>query len=112
MLSIRIKTVDRHRANMLEKLGMRDRVELTRYAIRRGLIEPCASPSWSPEQIRARRAFGMTVAWSGQRRLNRVPRPAGDDGTLLDHSRQPSEPRRDVGTQRPQILAFQNRVGE
>jgi DNA-binding NarL/FixJ family response regulator len=38
MLVISRKTVDRHRANMLEKLGMRDRVELTRYAIRRGLI--------------------------------------------------------------------------
>jgi DNA-binding NarL/FixJ family response regulator len=34
------KTVDRHRANVLEKLGMRNRVELTRYAIRRGLVEP------------------------------------------------------------------------
>ena len=34
------KTVERHRANILEKLGMRDRVELTRYAIRRGLVEP------------------------------------------------------------------------
>lgn len=40
LLQISIKTVDRHRANILEKLGMRDRVELTRYAIRRGLIEP------------------------------------------------------------------------
>jgi DNA-binding NarL/FixJ family response regulator len=39
MLVISKKTVDRHRANMLEKLGMRNRVELTRYAIRRGLIE-------------------------------------------------------------------------
>jgi DNA-binding NarL/FixJ family response regulator len=39
-LTISEKTVERHRANMLEKLGMRDRVELTRYAIRRGLIEP------------------------------------------------------------------------
>jgi DNA-binding NarL/FixJ family response regulator len=39
MLSISIKTVERHRANILEKLGMRDRVELTRYAIRRGLVE-------------------------------------------------------------------------
>jgi DNA-binding NarL/FixJ family response regulator len=39
MLVISVKTVDRHRTNMLEKLGMRDRVELTRYAIRRGLIE-------------------------------------------------------------------------
>lgn len=33
------KTVERHRANLLDKLGMRDRVELTRYAIRIGLIE-------------------------------------------------------------------------
>jgi DNA-binding NarL/FixJ family response regulator len=39
-LVISIKTVDRHRANILDKLGMRDRVQLTRYAIRRGLIEP------------------------------------------------------------------------
>jgi len=39
MLVISKKTVERHRANILEKLGMRDRVELTRYAIRRGLIE-------------------------------------------------------------------------
>jgi len=34
------KTVERHRANVLGKLGMRDRVDLTRYAIRRGLVEP------------------------------------------------------------------------
>ena len=34
------KTVESHRANLLNKLGMRDRVELVRYAIRRGLIEP------------------------------------------------------------------------
>lgn len=34
------KTVESHRANILGKLGMRDRVDLTRYAIRRGLIEP------------------------------------------------------------------------
>jgi DNA-binding NarL/FixJ family response regulator len=39
-LVISRKTVERHRANILEKLGMRDRVQLTRYAIRRGLIEP------------------------------------------------------------------------
>jgi DNA-binding NarL/FixJ family response regulator len=34
------KTVERHRTNILSKLGMRDRVELVRYAIRRGLVEP------------------------------------------------------------------------
>jgi DNA-binding NarL/FixJ family response regulator len=39
-LVISNKTVDRHRANILEKLGMRNRVELTRYAIKRGLVEP------------------------------------------------------------------------
>jgi DNA-binding NarL/FixJ family response regulator len=40
LLVISDKTVERHRANVLEKLGLRDRVDLTRYAIRRGLVEP------------------------------------------------------------------------
>ncbi|WP_329390162.1 response regulator transcription factor [Streptomyces sp. NBC_01351] len=40
ILVISAKTVERHRANLLQKLGMRDRLELTRYAIRVGLIEP------------------------------------------------------------------------
>jgi len=39
-LVISVKTVDRHRANILQKLGMRDRLELTRFAIRTGLVEP------------------------------------------------------------------------
>ncbi len=39
-LTISVKTVERHRANILGKLGMRDRTELTRYAIRAGLVEP------------------------------------------------------------------------
>jgi DNA-binding NarL/FixJ family response regulator len=39
-LVISKKTVERHRANILEKLGMRNRVDLTRYAIKRGLVEP------------------------------------------------------------------------
>jgi DNA-binding NarL/FixJ family response regulator len=39
-LVISVKTVERHRQNILDKLGMNDRVELTRYAIRRGLIQP------------------------------------------------------------------------
>jgi len=40
VLVISEKTVDRHRANVLAKLGMRNRVDITRYAIRRGLTEP------------------------------------------------------------------------
>ncbi|MEU3272839.1 response regulator transcription factor [Saccharomonospora sp. NPDC006951] len=40
ILVISAKTVERHRANILHKLGMRDRLELTRYAIRAGLVEP------------------------------------------------------------------------
>ena len=40
LLVLSIKTVERHRADILHRLGMRDRVDLTRYAIRRGLIEP------------------------------------------------------------------------
>ncbi|HEY5316364.1 MAG TPA: response regulator transcription factor [Solirubrobacteraceae bacterium] len=40
MLHLSTKTVESHRANVLRKLGMRDRVELVRYAIRRGLVEP------------------------------------------------------------------------
>ncbi|MFJ2669782.1 response regulator [Streptomyces sp. NPDC087525] len=40
ILVISAKTVERHRANILQKLGLRDRLELTRYAIRAGLIEP------------------------------------------------------------------------
>jgi DNA-binding NarL/FixJ family response regulator len=39
-LGLAEKTVESHRANVLSKLDMRDRVELVRYAIRRGLVEP------------------------------------------------------------------------
>jgi DNA-binding NarL/FixJ family response regulator len=40
ILHLSEKTVESHRANVLQKLGMRDRVELVRYAIRHGLVEP------------------------------------------------------------------------
>jgi DNA-binding NarL/FixJ family response regulator len=40
LLTISPKTVERHRENILAKLGMRDRVQLTRWAIRHGLVEP------------------------------------------------------------------------
>ena len=39
ILHLSEKTIESHRANILRKLGMRDRVELVRYAIRRGLVE-------------------------------------------------------------------------
>jgi DNA-binding NarL/FixJ family response regulator len=40
LLVISPRTVERHRENVLAKLGLRDRVQLTRYAIRHGLVEP------------------------------------------------------------------------
>lgn len=39
-LTISPKTVDRHRENILDKLDLRSRVDVTRYAIRRGLVQP------------------------------------------------------------------------
>jgi len=39
-LYISIKTVQTHRAHIMEKLNLHDRTELVRYAIRKGLIEP------------------------------------------------------------------------
>lgn len=40
LLVISPKTVERHRSNIFGKLGARDRVDLTLYAIRRGLVVP------------------------------------------------------------------------
>ena len=40
MLVISENTVERHRSNVLDKLGLRDRVALALYAVRRGLVEP------------------------------------------------------------------------
>ncbi len=40
LLVISVTTVERHRADILHRLGLRDRVDLTRYAIRRGLVQP------------------------------------------------------------------------
>lgn len=38
-LVISEKTVDRHRTNILDKLHLKDRLDLARYAIRRGLVD-------------------------------------------------------------------------
>lgn len=40
LLVVSEKTVERHRSNILDKLELRDRVALTRWAIRRGLVDP------------------------------------------------------------------------
>jgi DNA-binding CsgD family transcriptional regulator len=40
ILFISPKTVDAHRGHILQKLGLRDRVALTKYAIRQGLVDP------------------------------------------------------------------------
>ena len=39
-LHVSIKTVDTHRSNIMEKLGLYSIAELTRYAIREGIIPP------------------------------------------------------------------------
>ena len=38
-LEISVKTVDRHRENIMHKLNLHNRVELVKYAIRVGLID-------------------------------------------------------------------------
>jgi DNA-binding NarL/FixJ family response regulator len=38
-MHISVKTVDRHSANLMSKLDIHDRVELTRFAIREGLTD-------------------------------------------------------------------------
>jgi DNA-binding NarL/FixJ family response regulator len=38
-LHISVKTVERHRSNIMDKLNLHNRIELTKYAIRKGLIQ-------------------------------------------------------------------------
>lgn len=38
LLFVSVKTVQAHRANLMRKLGMHDRTELVKYALRRGLV--------------------------------------------------------------------------
>ena len=40
MMNISLKTVEKHSDNLMRKLSVHDRVELTRLAIREGLVEP------------------------------------------------------------------------
>ena len=40
ILNLSVRTIDTHVRNVMDKLGIHDRVELARYAIREGLSEP------------------------------------------------------------------------
>ena len=42
MLNISVKTVEKHRANIMNKLGLHNVAALTSYAIEKGLVEPKA----------------------------------------------------------------------
>jgi len=42
-LSLSVRTVESHRANLMEKLGLHSRVELVRYAVREGYFRPGTS---------------------------------------------------------------------
>jgi DNA-binding NarL/FixJ family response regulator len=49
-LRVRVKTVDRHRTNLMAKLDIHDRVQLTLYAIREGLVVPWDRTCWTGER--------------------------------------------------------------
>ena len=68
ILHLSEKTVESHRANVLRKLGMRDRVELVRYAIRRGLVEAVRSFG-----ARSERATSIRAAMRAPGRPHRRP---------------------------------------
>ena len=107
------KTVESHRANILRKLGMRDRVELVRYAIRRGLHRGLASRGVNQRVrlvliavARDRPSPAFAGAWLGAgerdlepvaRRLAGRPPPAGRGGPGL----LPAQPGRRARHPRP-----------
>jgi len=43
-LHVSVKTIETHRARLMDKLGLRSRAELTRYALEMGLLGPGQSP--------------------------------------------------------------------
>jgi two-component system response regulator NreC len=40
LLGISVRTVQAHRTNLMEKLGAHDRIQLVKYAIRKGIVRP------------------------------------------------------------------------
>jgi hypothetical protein len=89
MLTISVKTVERHRANILEKLGMRDRVELTRYAIRRGDSDDTAATAKQHGRYPPFLNPGIVAASVGDRALGARGRgglsPGGSGSSTLHH---------------------------
>ena len=89
-LFISKKTVDRHRANILEKLGMRNRVELTRYAIRRGTrrtVNMVALPAGKRRKDTHATAHLMHIAAHSHRGARRRHCAHGFDPDLLSATR-------------------------
>ncbi len=78
VLNISPRTVENHRAMLMDKLGLRNQTELVYYAVRRGLISPdeCLQSTASPagKSIRRRRSVqrGGAADSAASRRLWRV----------------------------------------
>ena len=52
LLNVCAKTVDAHKANVMDKLNIHDRVLLAHYAIREGLVSPWSGDgSYGPKQV-------------------------------------------------------------
>jgi DNA-binding NarL/FixJ family response regulator len=62
-LGISIKTVEKHREHLMEKLDVHDTASLTRYAIGAGIVESCVQVTIVPDQgpDHPRRAFSIEI---------------------------------------------------
>lgn len=54
LLTISVRTVESHRANLMDKLDLNSRVELVRFASRQGLLEEWPDDSADPEDMGGR----------------------------------------------------------
>lgn len=115
LLVISVKTVERHRANLLNKLGLKDRLELTRYAIRvrpdRTLTHRTRRPSrtaldrstrYQPDTPRP--GAGKPASWSREKVLpngSRSTRPSTRTGSPIGRRTPTSGFLRPLGGRRP-----------
>ena len=99
ILHLAEKTVESHRANLLRKLGMRDRVELVRYAIRRGLDERPNLRRVQTRVLYALATLGLCAAaavagvWIAASSGEEPARPAGGVRRLDPPARRAARPR-------------------